>query len=297
MLDRGLWKRLIDLEQEFARRGKRLNRRMISDVFSVSEQKARLWEFSLRNRDIIRHKPGHINVSNGDRLLGLFDIHIPYQDDSAVEAALSHGDRYDPTIILLGGDLIDFYQISSFVKNPEKKSMDNELKQTHSFLVSLRNRFPLARIIFMEGNHEYRFERFVLQNASAIYSLVDDLIQQKLGLASLNIEYQKGFFKIGKLWFLHGHERPTGGNPEYICNVVFKNVLDHFICGHHHRTQEKIFKRIDGSTYYGGSVGYLAGAMDYAPINAWSQGFLTVNYGDNGRFQANLHKIQDGEVY
>ena len=296
-MDRSTWARLIGIEKEFRRRGECFSRDKIKDAMGVTISQARLLDWGLKHKDVIRHKPSTIEVEQNERVLGLFDIHIPYQDDAAVEAALAYADEYKPTMIIIGGDLLDFYQCSSFTRKPENKDTQSELKQCHSFLVDLRKRFPSARMIFKEGNHEDRFERYVLQNAREIYSLVNDLIIQKLDLPGLNIEYKKEFFRIGKLWWLHGHERPTGGDPEYICNVVFKYVLDHFICGHHHRPQDKIFRRIDGGTYFGGACGYLAGAMDYAPINKWNQGIVTVDYSTNGRVRAQLHKIQDGEVY
>ena len=35
------------------------------------------------------------------------DLHIPYQDEAAVEAALAWGEKYRPSIITILGDLID----------------------------------------------------------------------------------------------------------------------------------------------------------------------------------------------
>lgn len=143
-----------------------------------------------------------------------------------------------------------------------------------------------------------RLDRYLMSQASEIYDLVNDLIETKLGFKELGIEYITEPFKIGKLNHLHGHEKGKGmNNPEYITNVVFNFVLDHFICGHFHRSQEKIFKRIDKSIFLGTSVGYLAGDMEYAQLNKWNQGFATVIYGDRGRFKAQNHKIFNGEVY
>lgn len=296
-MDRSTWSRLIEIEKEFRRRGEIFSRPRIADALGVTTAQARLLDWGLKHKDIIRHKPASLNVESGERVLGLFDVHVPYQDDAALQAALAYADSYRPTKIIIGGDLIDFYMISTFARNPEKKDMKEEIKQCRNFLADLRKRYRDAEIIYLEGNHEDRFERYILQNAREIYALVNDLIINKLDLLAQNVKYQKGFFRIGKLWWMHGHERPSGGDPEYVCNVVFRYVLDHFIVGHHHRTQEKVFPRIDGATLWGGACGYLAGAMDYAPLNKWNQGFVTVDYGARGSFRAQLHKIQDGEVY
>jgi len=125
-----------------------------------------------------------------------------------------------------------------------------------------------------------------------------NLLEEKLGLKELDIEYRSCPFRIGKLWFLHGHERPGGSyNPEYITNVIWKYVHDHFIVGHFHRNQEKVFKRIDGELYWGGAVGHLATTFEYAILNNWTQGFAIVKYDEQGRFKAEIKTIYNGEVY
>jgi len=78
---------------------------------------------------------------------------------------------------------------------------------------------------------------------------------------------------------------------------MFKYTIDHTIFGHHHRTQEKIFKRVDESTLWVGANGCLCGKLEYAPLNNWNHGFATIDYGNNGTFRAHLHKIQDGTIY
>ena len=175
--------------------------------------------------------------------------------------------------------------------------MKTELRMGKVFLEDLRKRFPDAEMIYLEGNHESHLERYILEHAVEIADLVDDLLVNKLGLRESGVEYRKSYFKIGRLYYLHGHEKPGGGAAEYITNVMFRYVIDHCLFGHFHRSQEKVFKRLDGSTIWVGANGCLAGPMDYAPINNWNHGFCTVTYGNNGVFRAHLWKIQDGEVF
>lgn len=293
-----MWRNALRIESEFTRRGEHLSRLKLMDAFQIPEHSARFLYDCLRARDIIALQPDQFPTDSGTKELVLSDIHIPFQDDLAVDAALNYADQFQPDIITLLGDTIDFYKISRFVKSPKKKSVSGEIKQTRGFLSDLRKRFPNARIIFYKGNHEDRMDTYIMSNASEIYDLVQDLLEVKLGLRELNIEYQAEPFAIGKLWHLHGHEKPGGSyNPEYVCNVMWKHVHDHFVVGHFHRNQQKTFKRIDGSTFSTASVGYLAGEMDYARLNAWSQGFYCVTYGKDGRFRGELKNINAGEVY
>jgi len=298
MLDRNTWGKLISFEKEFNRRGEKFGRRAIFETMQVSGSMARLYEFALYNKDVIRYAPTTIEIGDGLTVGVITDLHIPYHDEAALEAALERFEREKVDVIVLLGDVIDFYKISRFIKSPQKKTVSEEIKDTRSFLTGLRARFPGARIIYKKGNHEDRMDAYIMGNASEIYDLVEQLLEQKLGLHELEIEFIEDPFQIGKLWFLHGHEKPGGSyNPEYICNVIFKYVLDHFIVGHFHRNQTKPFKQISGKIFWGAALGYLAGEMDYAKINQWNQGLAVIKMDKTGHFRPEIRTIQSGEVY
>lgn len=285
------------LEREFIRRGEEISRLKIQDSFQISQAEAQHIIFALDNKDIIKSNPD-IFQADGQRLLIFSDVHYPFQDDLALNAMIEFALEYKPDIFVLLGDIIDFYQISTFVKNPGKKSVKKEIEETKKFLTELRHHFPDARIIYKTGNHEDRLEKYIFQKAKEIHDLISDLLPNELGLKDLKIEYMTEPFAIGKLWFLHGHEKPGGAyNPEYICNVIWQYVHDHFIVGHFHRKQQKTFKNISGDTFWTGALGYLAGQMDYAILNKWTQGFCTVDYSSNGHFRATNREILNGEIF
>jgi len=297
-MDRETWDSLLLLEKEFARRDQGFGRKMIAETLGCSSGMARLYEFALHNRQIIKTEKDRGGASySGQRVFLFSDVHIPFHDQVALDAALSHADEYRPDTIVILGDLLDFYRCSRFTKKTGGHDMKGELLMGRAFLTDLRARFPTAEIIWLEGNHESHLERYVLENAAEIANLVDDLLINKLNLVELKIDYRRSFFQIGKLYYLHGHEKPGGGTAEYVTNVMFKYVLDHCIFGHVHRSQEKIFKRIDGTTLWVGANGCLCGPLEYAPLNNWNQGFATITYGSNGTFRAKLWKIQDGEIF
>jgi len=298
MLDRNTWGRLIALEKEFKRRGEKFGRRAIHEAMQVSGSMARLYEFALYNKDVIRYAPTMYELEDGTTIGVITDLHIPYHDEAALEAALDYFERQCVDVIVILGDAIDFYKISRWIKNPKKKSVSGEIKDTRNFLTDLRARFPKARIIYKKGNHEDRLDAYIMAGASEIYDLVDQLLEQQLGLKELEIEFIEDPFALGRLWFLHGHEKPGGSyNPEYITNVIFKYVLDHFIVGHFHRNQTKPFKQIGGSVFWGGALGYLAGEMDYAKINQWSQGVAIIRMEKSGHFRPEIKTIVNGELY
>ena len=296
-LTRSLWITALRLWKEAEKRGEKLGRYKLSDALQITESQARQLVGMLENHAILKLEPQEYKVEGKELIIA--DLHIPYHDELAVETALSIGEEEGVNTITILGDLIDFYQISSFAKNPKKKSVEEELRMTKKFLEDLRARFPKAKILYLEGNHSQRVQRYLWQKAPEIYALIENLLPNTLGLEKLNIEWLTDPYRIGKLWHLHGHEKQSKGNPKYITHVYMSVILDHFICGHFHRNQTAVFRRIDGSEFFAGAVGMLAKneALEYAKINNWTQGFALIEYQSNGFFKARVIPIKDGEVF
>lgn len=297
-IDRDLWHRAILLEQEFNKRGERLSRYKLREALRIGDNLAKMLMFGLENRDIIRLEPKRYVVEGEQKVLVLADLHIPYEDRLALEVALDRGERERIDVIVLLGDVLDFYKLSVYNKNPKNPRVIEEIKRGKKFLEELRDRFPEARIIWKEGNHENRLNTYLMKQAKEIYELVEGLLIERLELEKYGVDYVVDPFRLGKLWFLHGHEKQRGAyNVEYITNVIWNYVYDHFIVGHFHREQKKIFKRIDNTFFWGGAVGYLGKILDYAKLNKWTQGFGIIEFDRKGFFNAQLYTIVNGEVY
>src|SRR5271165_7217151 len=105
---------------------------------------------------ILRRRPARI-----ERGLVWNDIHFPYHDPTAIELAIEFAVWFKPHIIWLNGDIIDFYAISRFDKDPNRQlAMQDDIDMTIAFLGRLRGLFPDAEIIYREGNHEARLQKF-----------------------------------------------------------------------------------------------------------------------------------------
>ena len=147
-----LWKTALRIAEECEKRGEKIGRYKLSEALELKESRARLLVAMLENREIIRLKAQEFQPATKELIIS--DLHIPYHDEIAVETALTVAEKETVDTITILGDLIDFYQISTFAKNPKKKSVEQELRETKKFLEDLRARFPKARIIYLEGNHE-----------------------------------------------------------------------------------------------------------------------------------------------
>jgi len=301
MLTRELWLTANKLNTEYHKRhGRPISRKKLASLLNISEQTARNILFAIKNKQIVKCEPVYFDTCSIKTELVFSDVHIPYQDDLAIQTMFDYiqTENIKPDIIVILGDLLDFYQISSFSKDPRRKKVSQELEQTKMVISYIRTSFPDARIIYYFGNHEERWQRFIFKNAKEIADLVIDLLPVKLGLKELNIEVMEEPFRIGKLWHLHGSERKGSFNIEYITNVFWKYIHDNFIIAHFHRTQEKIFKSITGKIYVGTAIGCLCQLqMDYAKLNNWNHGFAIVKYDDKGNFRIENKQIFNGEVF
>lgn len=294
-----MWHRALQLERLYSSKKEKLTRKIISDELKVVDNTARFIKYALQNKKIISHDLPKLNSFVGHTLV-IADLHIPYQDKQAVEIVLDYAATKDIKKIVILGDLMDFYQISFFRKDPARKAMEEEFKEGKMFLNYLRDKFPDIPILYMFGNHEERLENYVLDHMPQLHGLLGSLIPANLGLQNLNIQYYLDPFKIGHLWYLHGHEKPRGGgNPEYITNVIWKYVHDNFICAHYHRQQDKMFGHISRKRFQGTCIGWLGDPQQacYQKLKNDIQGFALVEYDNKGRFKTYPKKIIQGEVF
>ena len=123
-----------------------------------------------------------------ERSLFISDVHIPFEDVSAVKIIYNFVGWFKPNYLFLLGDICDFYAISKFDKDPQRANkLQEELTKTSKFLGKLRN-LTDAKIIYFEGNHEARLTKYLWQHPE-IAGLNAVKIENLLGLTEANIEY------------------------------------------------------------------------------------------------------------
>ncbi len=109
----------------------------------VNELKPDVNTFDLPASLESNYQPYKLPTNHNDILL-LSDIHVPYHNIPALTLALKYGLENNVNTILLNGDVIDFYAISRFEKDPRKRNFGHEVLMTRQFLATLRKLFPNA---------------------------------------------------------------------------------------------------------------------------------------------------------
>lgn len=117
------------------------------------------------------------------------DFHYPYQSESCIYLFLSFLRWLKPNRVFLNGDIIDFYALSRYNKDPKRMlGLQHEIDQTRGFLSSIRMISDDMEIIYLEGNHESRLRRW-LQVHPEISSLRSLTLETMLGFDEFSIEF------------------------------------------------------------------------------------------------------------
>ena len=137
----------------------------------------------------------------------LGDLHLPFVDETAVKMALNFIRDEQPGRIHLLGDICDLFSVSKFDKDPARRlNLQEELDTVRDWLIELRDAAPKAKIIFSEGNHEFRLRKYLMSEAKALAGLRALSLEKLLDFDKLKIRWQpQGWpYRIGHLLFTHG---------------------------------------------------------------------------------------------
>lgn len=254
--------------------------------------------------------PGRCNdftpyVCTGKRIGLISDVHIPYHDREALHKAMGWIKDFEADTIILNGDIIDCYQLSNFVKDPKERRFSEELNELHNFLSDVKDNFPKEKIIYKMGNHEERYERFLLNQAKDIDGLIDTDGNEILSWESIThakkygheIVTNKRIIKAGKLNIGHGHEFGKSiFSPVNPARGFYLRAKTNFIGGHYHQTSEHIENDLNGHVSGTWSTGALCDLHpNYMPLNKWNLGFAGIEVDADGFIVYNK-KIMNGKI-
>lgn len=218
------------------------------------------------------------------RVLVCPDAHHPFVDRLAWETFLAAGRALRPDVLVIIGDFIDSYSISSHTKDPARKvHFRDELDATNAALDEI-DALRVPRVIMCEGNHETRLARAIADRAPEFHGLLD-----MRGLLDVNdrgyewVPY-KQWIRVGKIAFTHDIERCG-------VNAARQSLLDfggNIVFGHTHRGAVVYQGTVDGDQHVCLNVGWLG---DYETVDYkhqararrdWQHGFGLVTLDSTG---------------
>jgi predicted phosphodiesterase len=234
------------------------------------------------------------------RLLVLSDVHIPYHNIEAVTLALQYGKDKGVNGIMLNGDILDFYGLSSFEKDPRKRRFSEELEMGRQFLRVLRKEFDGVPIYYKLGNHCERYERYLRIKAPELLDVSEFRLDVLLKFGELGIELidDMRIVHFGRLNIMHGHEFGRSVfSPVNPARGAYMRAKENCIIGHHHQTSSHAEPTMNGKVINTWSTGCLCELHPtYMPINKWNRGFAYVEREPDGDFTVHNHTIINGKV-
>lgn len=229
----------------------------------------------------------------------------------------------EPDDIIIMGDWADLADWSDkFVRRPEFAGLTQAMViESYYWLAQLRKAAPYARILFLEGNHEARMERYLLTHFRQAYDLrpADRLdrppplsLPGLLALDSLGVEYL-GPYPDGRVWLNNDlvvrHGDTVRGGSGATVKAVLSSAEVSTIHGHIHRREmaSKTVhrpRRIGGgeeitcvSVYSPGATCRIDGVVPArAKRNQWQQGFAVVYYTDV-MHEVRILPIENGKTF
>lgn len=236
-------------------------------------------------------------------MLELFtsDIHWPYHDEQAWALTVKVAKDLQPKLWFFGGDNTDFYALSDFQKDPKLRlELQNELDCSIKNYTLARNTCPNAQFILQAGNHEARWDKYLISKAPELKYLDACKLPTVLHLDKLEIEYLPNGTrkKIGNLNHIHGNEfKVSYGTPAM---AMYNKIQANVIFGHYHRVDAYYRRCYDGHQESAHSNGCLSSLeVEYMHHANWQQSFSLIEYDRQGNFiveQIVLHR-NEKEVF
>lgn len=227
------------------------------------------------------------------RAIVINDVHVPHQDDKAIylfEELLTDLVAADPKEkleLIIGGDFLDCFDISTFAKIPgSAPSLRREIELGHQFLKEWRRILgPRRRFVYVTGNHELRLRKHVAMLAPEIYDIVPT-IDHLLDLAHLGIEWvdlppHLARFKDAYLdWHgvLIGHFDRYSKHSAYTAKAIVEDKGCSIVQGHTHRAGVH-WKKMYGRLLFGIENGLLGKLTETHEVNPnWQQAVTILTY-------------------
>jgi predicted phosphodiesterase len=223
------------------------------------------------------------------KIVQINDLHIPFHDKKTIEVFLKFLKDVKIDKLVIAGDLLDFYELSTFDKDPMRKyTIQDEIDKCYDVLKEFKK--YCSEIHFIKGNHENRLKKFLWKNPSLASIKVLEL-SKLLNLDTLGIVYHDFEYIYRNFRFTHGTiVRQESGATAKAELLKYGSSMG---SGHTHRLGFYIKTDARGTVgaYEGGCMCELNPEYIQGTPN-WQQGFLVYNF-DNNRFFCQVVPILD----
>lgn len=208
------------------------------------------------------------------------DLHIPFHDRKALKLMLKVASSIGVDEVVLLGDVVDFYSVSQFGKDPRVSTLlTEEISAARAFLDELDSLFPSAKKVYLSGNHEQRLENYLIDKAPGLFGLTEVRflfgLNQRPLWTYVPFGRAQGYRVLGSE--LYAFHRPKASTPKQHISRVFVSSL----YGDIHKIESAHAVTLDGRHLLAHCPGWLGDVssrvFDYMPsVPQWQLGFAVV---------------------
>lgn len=240
----------------------------------------------------------------------------PFHDRRTIDIAFQLLKKHQFDLVVIGGDWLDFSMWSKqFLKKPSFYFTTQPALVECAWILSIfRQLQPDAEIIFLEGNHEIRPEKAIMEHFVDGYGLrsADNVegmavmsIPNLLGLPKLNIQYY-GNYPANEYWLndraviRHGDTAKKGSGATV--SALAKEAISTEVVFHIHRLEmvSKTIHTREGTEivnqFCPGCLCRIDGSVPGDDRPNWQQGIGVINYDDKRYINIEPIPIQDGQA-
>ncbi|CAB4126240.1 Calcineurin-like phosphoesterase domain, ApaH type [uncultured Caudovirales phage] len=232
------------------------------------------------------------------------DLQVPFHDPKAIQLTFDYLNKEKIDSLFINGDLVDFYQLSDFQKDPRVRKFDEEYESIIEMLGFIRKSFPKIPIYYnLDANHEFRYERYMRTKAPELlglkgkFELEEILMLNTFGIIPIkNIDH----VKFGHLPIIHGDTTFRRGSGVSPAKTLFDRVKQSAIASHVHRTNEYTTKnQFDAEIFTCWTTGHLMHPnVEYCKhVDQYNQGFAVLEKDKTGKYRVYNKRIIDYEIY
>jgi len=246
------------------------------------------------------------------------DLHGYYHDTAAVAAMLSDMKKIQPAEICLLGDMLDCggflaqHHTIGFVAEGAY-TFEDDVAATNDFLTRLQTACPDSRIVYLEGNHEHRIEKWCMTqtlahqaDAAMLYRLFGP--EAVLSLKTRGIRYisqsekAKGVSIRGTIKY-GGTKSPVYATHGItVCKHAAARHVERFggnvVYGHTHRADSFVINTVASTLIGGWSPGCLCQRVrlwNHNQPDNWASGYHLQLVAKSGTFQPLNVKLVKGQ--
>jgi hypothetical protein len=254
-------------------------------------------------------------ATKSDRVRVSFgDVHGMRMDKSAVSAMLADIRKLNPDEIVIGGDLVECggwlakHQPIGYVALCDY-TYQEDINAANAFLDELHSAAPRAEVHYIEGNHEDRMERWIVDQTMANgrdSAFLLDLASPRtlLRLAERNISYYRrseiygdglprGWIRLGKMFFTHSLTYSKNAARDAAAKTA-GNVT--YFCTHREDSATIVFPAVGlVKAFNPGCLSQMQPIWKHSDPTSWSQGYAVDYIAASGNFQRIHVPIWRGE--